>query len=247
MTYKYAFGLHRNARAFAESAVDYARQNNKDQWKFAILHLMTALELLLKARLAIENHCHLVAGKVSITERQFDEGDFKSIGIDECIRRLKCTCDFTLSNRQHQVVTTLRNLRNRVAHYIDPSGDTAALKAVVAAGLNLFIEINNAEFPDEDPYGARTMSELVVELHKYDDFVKERLSSLSNRLRSAARPQTHHTDECSDCLLSISCRALDYLVANKQLLIRRIGTRVLIPLSELQRFSRSDHPERLVG
>jgi hypothetical protein len=48
-------------------------------------------------------------------------------------------------------------------------------------------------------------------------------------------------------MLSISCRALDYLVANKQLLIRRIGTRVLIPVSELRRFSRSDHPQRLVG
>lgn len=48
-------------------------------------------------------------------------------------------------------------------------------------------------------------------------------------------------------MLSISCRALDYLVANKQLLIRRIGTRVLIPVSELRRFSRSDHPEHLVG
>ena len=48
-------------------------------------------------------------------------------------------------------------------------------------------------------------------------------------------------------MLSISCRALDYLVANKQPLIRRIGTRVLIPLTELQRFSRSDHPDRLVG
>jgi excisionase family DNA binding protein len=48
-------------------------------------------------------------------------------------------------------------------------------------------------------------------------------------------------------MLSISCRALDYLVANKQLLARRIGTRVLIPVTELRRFSRSDHPERLVG
>ena len=37
------------------------------------------------------------------------------------------------------------------------------------------------------------------------------------------------------------------LVTHKQILVRRIGTRVLIPLSELQRFSRSDHPERLVG
>jgi hypothetical protein len=42
------------------------------------------------------------------------------------------------------------------------------------------------------------------------------------------------------------CRALDYLVANKQLVIRRIGTRVLIPVSELRKFSRADHPERLV-
>jgi hypothetical protein len=48
-------------------------------------------------------------------------------------------------------------------------------------------------------------------------------------------------------MLSISCRALDYLVANKQLLVRRIGSRVLIPVAELRRFSRSDHPERLVG
>jgi excisionase family DNA binding protein len=43
--------------------------------------------------------------------------------------------------------------------------------------------------------------------------------------------------------LSISQRALDYLVANKQLQVRRIGSRVLIPRSELLRFARADHPE----
>jgi hypothetical protein len=46
---------------------------------------------------------------------------------------------------------------------------------------------------------------------------------------------------------TIRCRALDYLVANKQLLVRRIGTRELIPITELRRFWRSDHLERLVG
>jgi hypothetical protein len=44
------------------------------------------------------------------------------------------------------------------------------------------------------------MPQLVVALHKYDDFVKERLSSLSGRLHSAVRPRTRHTDECSHCL-----------------------------------------------
>ena len=48
-------------------------------------------------------------------------------------------------------------------------------------------------------------------------------------------------------LLSISPRALDYLIANKQITTRRIGSRVLIPMTELQKFSRADHPARLAG
>lgn len=46
--------------------------------------------------------------------------------------------------------------------------------------------------------------------------------------------------------LSISQRSLDYLLANGELNVRRIGSRVLIPLSELQRYARMDH-KRLVG
>jgi excisionase family DNA binding protein len=48
-------------------------------------------------------------------------------------------------------------------------------------------------------------------------------------------------------MLSISARALDYLIANNRIVVRRIGARVLIPTSELKRFSRTSHPERLVG
>ena len=48
-------------------------------------------------------------------------------------------------------------------------------------------------------------------------------------------------------MLSISCRALDYLIGKKQLNTRRIGSRVLIPMAELLQFCRSDHPARLVG
>jgi excisionase family DNA binding protein len=48
-------------------------------------------------------------------------------------------------------------------------------------------------------------------------------------------------------ILSISQRALDYLVANKQLQVRRIGSRVLIPRSELLRFVRADHPEPIAS
>ena len=43
-------------------------------------------------------------------------------------------------------------------------------------------------------------------------------------------------------MLSISQRSLDYLVAKRQLNVRRIGTRVLISMNELKRYARTDHP-----
>jgi excisionase family DNA binding protein len=47
--------------------------------------------------------------------------------------------------------------------------------------------------------------------------------------------------------LSISRRSVEYLVATKRLSIRRIGTRTLIPIEDVRRFARSDHPERMAG
>jgi excisionase family DNA binding protein len=43
-------------------------------------------------------------------------------------------------------------------------------------------------------------------------------------------------------VLSISQRALDYLVATRRLPTRRIGGRVLIPMADLRKYARADHP-----
>lgn len=48
-------------------------------------------------------------------------------------------------------------------------------------------------------------------------------------------------------MLSISIRGVDYLIATKRLSTRRIGTRVLVPMDDVRRFARSDHPERMAG
>ena len=47
-------------------------------------------------------------------------------------------------------------------------------------------------------------------------------------------------------LLSISQRGLVYLIANRRLPTRRIGGRVLIPVADLRKYVRGDHPERIV-
>ena len=48
-------------------------------------------------------------------------------------------------------------------------------------------------------------------------------------------------------ILSISVRSVDYLLSNKRLNFRKIGGRVLIPVAELRRFARMDHPERIAS
>jgi len=48
-------------------------------------------------------------------------------------------------------------------------------------------------------------------------------------------------------MLSISQRAPDYLIATRRLPTRRIGGRVLVPVSELRKYARTDHPERIVA
>jgi len=48
-------------------------------------------------------------------------------------------------------------------------------------------------------------------------------------------------------LLSISKRSVEYLVATRQLPTRRIGARALIPIEEVRRFARFDHPDRMAG
>lgn len=48
-------------------------------------------------------------------------------------------------------------------------------------------------------------------------------------------------------LLSISQRGLDYLIANRKLPTRRIGGRVLVPMADLRKYVRGDHPEKIVA
>lgn len=48
-------------------------------------------------------------------------------------------------------------------------------------------------------------------------------------------------------MLSISERSLDYLLAHQQLHAKRIGSRVLIAVTELERYARGDHPQRVAS
>jgi hypothetical protein len=74
-------------------------------------------------------------------------------------------------------------------------------RALVASGLNLFFELHDAEFRnEEDPWKAKSMAELAVVLSEFQGFVACRMTSLAGRLRESERPRTRHYSECQRCL-----------------------------------------------
>jgi excisionase family DNA binding protein len=54
------------------------------------------------------------------------------------------------------------------------------------------------------------------------------------------------TRKASAQALSISLRTLDNLIVSKEILVRRVGRKVLIPAGELDKFARRDHKGRTV-
>lgn len=198
MNYRHGFALLDNARAFLESAVDLVRRAEAEEKRFAILHLVTALELLLKARIAMKDPRLLVRGK-PVTEEAFERGDFKSVGMEEAIKLLTSKGLLCLSARQLNQLTTLRNMRNRTTHFVD-GANTVEARAAIGAGVHLFIEIHNAEFTDDEVCRTYPMQKVAEELSRCDEFVNERLGHLGGHLHGSARPRTHYFDECHNCL-----------------------------------------------
>jgi hypothetical protein len=196
--YKHAFALFGNARQFLESAVRHARERDPNEWKFALLHTTTALELLAKARIAFEDPHQIVRGKVD--DLRFDRGEFQSINLDEAFQRLKKITGFSLSTRNQIALASMKAARNRLVHFA-AGASAEETRALVASGLALFFDLHEAEFSgEEDPWRARTMTELAQNLSEFREFVSCRMASLMPRLRTAERPRTHHLAECQRCL-----------------------------------------------
>jgi excisionase family DNA binding protein len=83
-----------------------------------------------------------------------------------------------------------------------------------------------------------------------DSFMESSLRSQSNadkkpEIRAEEKLLLSRRDAAQ--VLSISQRALDYLVATRRLPTRRIGGSVLIPMADLRKYARADHPEPIGG
>ncbi len=116
--------------------------------KFSLLHLLSGIELVMKARMYIENWTYIFSKMDTADRNKLETGDFISIEYSKCIERLERLCDVTISEDDKNAFEDLRQSRNRVEHFYSNESVEAIgskIDKALTATIN-FITSNYDEF-----------------------------------------------------------------------------------------------------
>jgi hypothetical protein len=182
-----------NGLDFMESAVEQLAAGNDHDLRHAALHLSTAIETILKARLARE-HWTLVVSDVDNARRaSYETGDFQSVTIDQALKRLREVVGSSFSEEEVARIKSAAKLRNRVAHFALHDDNPRATEATVARGLDVLLHFISRELrPGAGAKEAEavdaTLEHIREQIGKINALVRERMNTLREALNSAPPP-----------------------------------------------------------
>lgn len=102
------------------NALDFLKQSASElekRPKYAVINFCSALELFLKARLLLEHWALVVSKPERATLEKFCEGDFRSVSMDETIKRLRNIADEPISREEEAAFRGVREHRNKLVHF----------------------------------------------------------------------------------------------------------------------------------
>lgn len=204
-----------------ENAFDYIldavnrlaeEDSSKTAIKYAIVHLWSGIELLLKKRL-MDEHWSLIFRDVNKAHKSsLESGDFISVHFDELIKRLRKICNVDV-NKFKDILVKLREDRNRLEHFqIEIPKMAAISKLIKAWGFLLDFsssQINFTEETEAKELFEKIRSKMVI----HEKFIKERWNDISMEIKKNEEDKYPYTViECPECfqeamfLLGGSCQ-----------------------------------------
>lgn len=172
---------------FLASAVEHLSGDlNQRDLKYALLHLASGIELVLKERLRQHDPAQLYERPDRFDAADFAIGNFKSANASETVKRLVDLAGVSVSDLDRTQLKVLRDKRNRVEHFgLDDTVE--AVSAVTAGALGFALDLIAAEL-DAATLSSEAASELQTireALPRLKAFVVERWTRIETEVRDA--------------------------------------------------------------
>jgi len=185
MTERLSFGLADSALDYLLSAAEHAKSDSLRSWKYSLLHLTAAIELLIKARLEEEHWSLLFAELDRATQSALHSGDFKSVDFQTACSRLQNIVGVEIPAEHLRHLDQLRKLRNRAQHFTI-NVDVSQVKSLLASGTSFFLSFLRSYLPEEMAGRDDVLAEVHEHLREFEEFVRTHLSAVSMKLAEAA-------------------------------------------------------------
>ncbi len=188
--------LHHNIlvnalEALLSAAEAVRRDEGPRSIKEAVLHLANGLELIIKARLALEHWALLFANVDQATFSKLTEADFTSVDFGRAVDRLQQIVGVSIERSVKSHIDDLRKLRNRLTH-LTASLDAAQTKSLIAKSMTFcvtFCEDQGMLTPETE----ELLSDTHLNLTELKEFVDDRMQSVLEGWKDAL------IWECPEC------------------------------------------------
>ena len=142
--------------------------------KYAVLHLCSGLELLLKERLRLVNWS-LVFNKVAdASEKKYNSGDFTSVYLESALKRLEGICDIEFIESDKTALREFKKIRNSFEHF-KVAGHTEKISGLAVKVVSIILKFIADNF-DSNNFSAEantSIDDIRKELQKLDALYNE--------------------------------------------------------------------------
>jgi len=192
---KLSLSLIENSFDYLDNSIIYAKATENRAWKYALLNLASAIELMMKAVLEQEHWSLLFEDIKKANKDSLAQGNIKSVNFETAIERIKSIVGVSFSPTDEKYIEKIRQQRNRITHF-SVELHIEEVKSVVAKGIGIFIklykQIETADIVEDK------LHDINIELMGFQKYVKLRLAEIEKEISDMERPSIFLT--CPSCL-----------------------------------------------
>lgn len=169
--------------------------------KYALLHLWSGVELLLKKRL-MDEHWSLIFQNIDdkkASKNSLKTGDFVSVYFKKIKERLKDFCDIDISGSEG-ILEKVRKDRNKIEHYQIKTSKPQVVSNLIEIWAFILDFTSNHIDISRDPAASKVFEQIREIVVSHEEFISHRKRAISSALKSQLKESKYPKPlKCPEC------------------------------------------------